>query len=302
MKNNAKFSLYASLPTEKINKNTADIDRIPLEKVLLKLNREDMKVPKAVGREIKSIAAGAKIISKAFLSGKNTFFIGAGTSGRLGVLEAAELPPTYGVEPERFTAVMAGGNNAVFLSKEGAEDVYEDGKKEIMKRAKAGDVVVGIAASGVTPYVQGAMDAAKARKAGTIFVTCNVNSKPKSADIIIAADPGPEPVNGSTRMKSGTATKLILNMLTTSAMIISGKVYKNWMVDLKKTSFKLKMRCERILSQICKIPPQEAERILLKHGYRVKEAIVACKLNLSSKQAKALLKKKKGFLKDIIEK
>lgn len=302
MKNSLKFHLYASLPTEKINKNTTDIDRIPLKEILHKLNREDMMVPKAVGKQIEAIALGAKMISTAFLSGKNIFFIGAGTSGRLGVLEAAELSPTYGIEPGRFTAIMAGGNDAVFLSKEGAEDIYEDGKNEIMKRAKAGDVVVGIAASGVTAYVQAALDSAKTIKAKTIFVTCNVNNKPRSADVIIAVDPGPEPISGSTRMKSGTATKLILNMLTTSAMIISGKVYKNWMVDLKRTSLKLKMRCERIVSEICKIPPQEAEKILLKHDYRVKEAIVAYKLNLSPKQAKAILKKKKGILKDIIEK
>ncbi|MEW5951891.1 MAG: N-acetylmuramic acid 6-phosphate etherase [Elusimicrobia bacterium] len=300
--NKDKFGLYASLPTEQINKNTQDIDRVSLEEVLIKLNREDITVPKAVGKEIKNIASGAKLISKAFLNGKNIFFIGAGTSGRLGVLEASELPPTYGVEPDRFTAIMAGGEKAVFMSKEGAEDIYEDGKKEILKRAKKGDIVIGIAASGVTPYVQGAMDAAIKKGAKTIFVTCNKKSKPKSAQVIIAADVGPEPINGSTRMKSGTATKLILNMLTTSAMVISGKVYKNWMVDLKKTSFKLKMRCERITAQICGISPKEAEKILKKTDYRVKEAIVVCKLKTDVKKAALLLKKHKGFLKDIIEK
>lgn len=299
--NKNKFSLYASLPTEKINSFTTDIDRIPLIEVLKKLNHEDTLVPRAVSKELHSIAKGAKIISKTFLSGKRVFFIGAGTSGRLGVLEAAELPPTYGVSPSQFVAIMAGGHSAVFLSREGAEDIYEDGYREIKKRASKGDTVIGIAASGITPYVQGAIDAAHKIGAKSIFVTCNKKNHPKNATVKVAVDVGPEPINGSTRMKSGTATKLILNMLTTSAMVISGKVYKNWMVDVKKTSFKLQMRCERITAQICNISPEDAKALLKKTSYNVKEAIVMNKLSVDIKKARYLLKKHKGFLKDIIE-
>lgn len=300
MKKN-KFDLYASLPTEKLNTATADIDRVPLIEVLRKINREDRLVPEAVAGQIKEIAKGAKLISASFLEGKKIFFIGAGTSGRLGVLEASELPPTYGVKPSQFVAVMAGGQRAVFHSREGAEDVYDDGYREIEKKASRGDTVIGIAASGVTPYVQGALDAAEKKGARTIFVTCNKKSSPSNAAVRIAADVGPEPINGSTRMKSGTATKLILNMLTTSAMVISGKVYKNWMVDLKKTSFKLQMRCERITAQICGITPEKARELLKKTSYRVKEAIVMAKLGVSLKEARKLIDKHKGFLKDIIE-
>ncbi len=296
-----KFNLYASLPTEKINSSTIDIDRVSLLEVLKKLNHEDTLVPKAISEELSSIARGAKIISKTFLSGKKVFFIGAGTSGRLGVLEAAELPPTYGVSPSQFVAIMAGGHSAVFLSREGAEDVYEDGYKQIKEKAARGDTVIGIAASGITPYVQGAVDAAREIGAKSIFVTCNKKSNPKNATVRIAVDIGPEPINGSTRMKSGTATKLILNMLTTSAMVISGKVYKNWMVDVKKTSLKLQMRCERITAQICDISPEEARALLKKTSYNVKEAIVMQKLSVDLKKAKYLIKKHKGFLKDIIE-
>ena len=228
------------------------------------------------------------------------FFIGAGTSGRLGVLEAAELPPTYGVEPKRFQALMAGGPMAVFHSKEGAEDVFENGFKEIKELVKKGDAVIGIAASGVTPYVKGGLSAGKKGGAGTVLITCNPKERTPEARVTVALDVGPEPISGSTRMKSGTATKLALNMLTTSAMIISGKVYRNWMVDVKTTSQKLVLRAERITATVGEVPQEEARRLLDITGNDVKTAIVMARRRIDAEAARILIKKHKGFLKTIL--
>lgn len=300
MKEKDKFEIYSSLPTEQINRNTFNIDRIPLIKVLKKLNEEDKKVPLAVEKTIFEIAKGAKKISKAFLSGKKTFFTGAGTSGRLGLLEAVELVPTYGVDAEQFQIIMCGGNDAVFMAKEGAEDIYEDGYRVIKEKGSKGDVLVAIAASGITPYVRGAIDSALKKKMDVIFITANPKEKLKKPVITIAVDVGPEPINGSTRMKSGTATKLILNMLTTSAMIISGKVYHNWMVDLKPTNQKLIMRSERIFCQITGLDLQTARKFLKQTQYNLKTAIVMAVKNVSKAEAEKLIKKHKGFLKYIL--
>lgn len=300
MKKDKKFSIYASLPTEQINKNTFNIDRIPLKEILKKLNEEDIKVPLAVKKEIANIEKAAIIVSKAFLDGNKIFFIGAGTSGRLGVLEAAELPPTYGVSPKQFQAIMCGGKNAVFRAKEGAEDVYEDGWNIINKKGKKGDVLIAIAASGITPYVRGAIDAGLKNNLNVIFITANPKERLLKPAITIALDAGPEPINGSTRMKSATATKLVLNMITTSAMIISGKVYHNWMVDLKPTNQKLIMRAERIFCQITGLDLNEAKRYLSITNYNLKEAIIMAIKKVDQKEAKKLLKKHNGFLKDII--
>jgi len=297
-----KFKEYSELPTEKINPYTKDLDRIPLKKILEKLNDEDQNVPIAVRKEIPKIEKAAKLLSETFLANKNIFFVGAGTSGRLGILEAVELVPTYGVKPKQFVAFIAGGRGAMFKAKEGAEDVYEEGFKLIKKKGKEGDLLIAIAASGITPYVRGAIDSAKKIDMKTIFVNCNKNEKLKNADITIAVDVGPEPINGSTRMKSGTATKLILNMITTSAMAISGKIYHNWMVDVKPTNYKLIMRAERVFSQITGLPCKKAKYFLKKTNYKLKEAIIMAKSGLNLNKAKKLLKEHKGFLKNIIEK
>jgi len=297
---NDKFRKYAKLPTEQNNPRTGDLDRIPLRRVLEKLNHEDSLIHKAAGMAIPKIEKAARLISKVYLSGGSVFFIGAGTSGRLGVLEAAELPPTYGVEPERFQALMAGGQSAVFHSKEGAEDVFEDGYREIKRLVKPGDAVIGIAASGVTPYVKGGLAAGKKNGAGTILITCNPEERAPEAGIIVALAVGPEPISGSTRMKSGTATKLALNMLTTSAMIISGKVYKNWMVDVKTTSQKLVLRAERITSFLGGVDQAEARRLLDLTGNDVKTAIVMARLGAGCDKARLLIRKHKGFLKPIL--
>jgi len=294
------FFKYLKLPTEKINKYTFNIDRIPLKEILKKLNDEDKKVPLAVRKKIKNIEKAVKVVSDAFLNNKKIFFVGAGTSGRLGILEAAELIPTYGVNPNQFIAIIAGGKEAVFKAKEGAEDKYDDGFKIMTKKGKKDDVLIAIAASGVTPYVRGAVDGAKKLKMKTIFITCNKKEIIKNADITIAVDVGPEPINGSTRMKSGTATKLVLNMITTAAMIISGKVYHNWMIDLKPTNYKLKMRAERVFCEITGLKLKDAKIYLKKTNYNLKTAIVMAVKNLDRKSAENLIKKHKGFLKKII--
>lgn len=300
MKHHDAFTRYSKLPTEQNNSRTRDLDRVPLKRVLEKLNREDALIPKAVARAIPQIEKAARAVSKTYLSGGKIFFIGAGTSGRLGVLEAAEIPPTYGVGPEVFTALMAGGESAVFHSKEGAEDVFENGLKEISRLARRGDTVIGIAASGITPYVGGGLAAGRKAGAVTILVTCNPREKAKDARIRVALDVGPEPVSGSTRMKSGTATKLALNMLSTASMIISGKVYKNWMVDVKTTSKKLVHRAERITAIVGQVPQEEARRLLDLTGNDVKTAIVMARLGVTKETAAARIKKARGFLKKIL--
>ena len=291
---------YSKLPTEQVNPRTANLDRVPLNEVLLMLNREDELVPAAVKAAIPQIEKASLEISKSYLAGKKIYFIGAGTSGRLGVLEAAEIPPTYGVDPGVFNALMAGGHEAVFLSKEGAEDVFEDGEKEISALAQPGDTVIGIAASGITPYVKGGLSAGLAKGAKTVLLTCNKNEHASEAEIIIAIDVGPEPVSGSTRMKSGTATKLALNMLSTSSMVISGKVYRNWMVDVKTTSRKLEMRAERITATVGQVSREKAQELLKITGNDVKTAIVMARLGISKADAEEKIREAGGFLKKIL--
>ncbi|HNW45048.1 MAG TPA: N-acetylmuramic acid 6-phosphate etherase [Elusimicrobiales bacterium] len=300
MKNTDTFTRYSKLPTEQLNPRTRDLDRVPLRRVLEILNHEDMLIPLALAKAIPQIEKAARAVSKTYLAGGRIFFIGAGTSGRLGVLEAAEIPPTYGVGPEVFTALMAGGQGAVFHSKEGAEDVFENGEKEISRLAGRGDTVIGIAASGVTPYVGGGLAAGRKKGAMTVLVTCNPREKYGAAAIRVALDVGPEPVAGSTRMKSGTATKLALNMISTASMIISGKVYHNWMVDVKTTSKKLVLRAERITATVGGVPREEARRLLDMTGNDVKTAIVMARLGITKALAEARIKKARGFLKNIL--
>ena len=291
---------YSKLPTEQVNPRTVNLDRVSLNEALLMLNREDELVPAAVKKAIPQIEKAALEISKSYLSGNKIYFIGAGTSGRLGVLEAAEIPPTYGVEPGTFTALMAGGHEAVFLSKEGAEDIFEDGEKEVAALAKAGDTIIGIAASGITPYVKGGLAAGRGKGAKTVLLTCNINEHSPEADIIIAIDVGPEPVSGSTRMKSGTATKLALNMLSTSSMVISGKVYRNWMVDVKTTSRKLEMRAERITATVGQVSREKAKELLKITSNDVKTAIVMARIGIDKSAAEERIKEAGGFLKKIL--
>jgi len=266
----------ARLTTEKRNRKTKNIDKYSTIGIVDIINSQDMLVAPAVAEERKRIASAVDVIVKRFKQGGRLFYVGAGTSGRLGVLDAAECPPTYGVKPALVQGIIAGGRQALVRSIEGAEDNAENGAKALIKkRLKPVDVVVGIAACGITPFVQGAMKKAKQLGAATIFITCAPQAKKYiPADIIINPIVGPEVITGSTRMKAGTATKLVLNTLTTAAMIKIGKVHGNLMVDLKATNFKLRDRSERIITEMTKLSRPAAKKLLKKAGGLVKAAVV----------------------------
>jgi len=266
----------SKLTTEKRNRNSEDIDTRSTLGIVEVINREDQKVAPAVAREKKRIAAAVDIIVESFRQGGRLFYVGAGTSGRLGVLDASECPPTYGVPPTMVQGIIAGGRRALVRSVEGAEDHPEDGARAIDKRkVKAIDVVCGIAACGVTPFVRGALARARQIGAKILFVTCAPEAKKYiDADVIINPVVGPEVVTGSTRMKAGTATKLALNTMTTAAMIRMGKVYGNLMVDLRATNSKLQDRSERIVMAAAGVDRATARKVLKKAQGRAKAAIL----------------------------
>jgi N-acetylmuramic acid 6-phosphate etherase len=262
--------------TEHSNPHSRNIDRLSTREIVELINAEDMLVAPAVGKERLKIAAGVDRIVEHFRKGGRLFYVGAGTSGRLGVLDASECPPTFGVKPALVQGIIAGGKRALVRAVEGAEDIANDGAEAITKRRVCSkDVVVGIAACGLTPYVRGALKQAKKVGAGTIFITCSPQAVMKApADIVINPVVGPEVITGSTRMKAGTATKLVLNMLTTTAMIKMGKVYGNLMVDLNATNNKLRDRSQRIVSQMTGLSKAKAIQLLAQAKGKVKPAIV----------------------------
>lgn len=266
----------SKLTTEKRNSRSSDMDRRTTLEMVEIINAEDALIAPAVGREKKNIAAAVELIVERFRQGGRLFYVGAGTSGRLGVLDASECPPTYGTSPTMVQGIIAGGKRALVRSAEGAEDDKPSGAKALeKKRIKAVDVVVGIAACGVTPFVAGAIERAKAIGAGTIFVTCAPEARQYiRADVIINPVVGPEVVTGSTRMKAGTATKLVLNTLTTTAMIKMGKVYGNLMVDMRATNDKLRDRATRIVAQATGVSKLKAAHLLSKANGQAKVAIV----------------------------
>ena len=292
-----RISEYKKLSTEKENPKSKFLDRLSIENALLLMNQEDRKVPQAVAKEIKNIASAVQSIVEVLKFGGRIFFVGAGTSGRLGVMESAELPPTFDTSPQLAQAIMAGGKRAVFRSQEGAEDNVQRAKIEIQRHVKKQDIVIGIAASGITPFVQSALHQAKRMGAHTILVTCNAHpSVRKKADIVIAPKVGPEVVAGSTRMKSGTATKMVLNMLTTISMVQMGKVYGNKMVDLQPKSRKLTERGIHLIQELAGVSPESSRQYFRLAHRRVKVAILMAKRDLSFKQAMEELKKSHGFL------
>src|SRR5947207_3720631 len=260
---------FERLLTERPNRASRDLDRLSPVRVARLMNREDRRAVAAVGRVAPRIAAAVALIVAALGRGGRLFFVGAGTSGRLGVLEAAECPPTFGTSPRLVQAIMAGGRGAVFRSREGAEDDERAAAREIRRRVRRGDVVVGVSASGVTPFVRAALAAAAARGAATILVACNATRAPGRA-LLIAPAPGPEVLAGSTRLKAGTATKLVLNTLTTASMTRLGKVYGNRMVDLQPRSAKLRARAERLVAEIAGIDTRRARRALRQARGRVR--------------------------------
>ncbi|MDQ7054937.1 MAG: N-acetylmuramic acid 6-phosphate etherase [candidate division KSB1 bacterium] len=297
------FEELKSLVTEASNPNTAEIDTKSTREILQLINAEDAKVPEAVRKEIPYIAQAVDLLVERFKAGGRLFYIGAGTSGRLGVLDASECPPTYGTDPEMVQGIIAGGYEALVRSQEGAEDVYENGARDLQTRGfTSNDVACGIAASRRTPYVVGAIDYARSIGAKTLYVTCNPRSEMNiPVDVAICPVVGPEVVMGSTRMKAGTATKLVLNMLTTASMIRLGKVYGNMMIDLQMTSKKLEERSKRTVMMVTGLPYEEAERYLEQAGGHVKTALVMILAGVSAKEARARLEKADGFVRKAIE-
>jgi N-acetylmuramic acid 6-phosphate etherase len=262
--------------TEKRNRASENIDRFSTQQIVDLINAEDALVPAAVARQSKQIAAAIDLIVARFKEAGRLFYVGAGTSGRLGVLDASECPPTFGVPPSLVQGIIAGGRRALVRSAEGVEDYPENGAAAIKKkRVRARDVVVGLAACGMTPFVHGALKQARRIGAATIFITCAPEAVEHiAAEIIINPVVGPEVVTGSTRMKAGTATKLVLNTLTTGAMIRLGKVYGNLMVDLKATNEKLRDRSVRIVMEMTNLSRPGAKRLLARAQGKVKAAII----------------------------
>jgi N-acetylmuramic acid 6-phosphate etherase len=288
------------LITERPNRATRDLDRLSPLRIARLMNREDRRVIAAVGRETSRIAAAVTLITRALSAGGRLFFVGAGTSGRLGVLEAAECPPTFGTSPRLVQAIMAGGRSSVFRSREGAEDDGGAATRAIRVRVRARDVVVGISASGVTPFVRAALAAADARGAATILVACNRRLDARvGADVVIAPAPGPEVLAGSTRLKAGTATKLVLNTLTTASMARLGKVYGNRMVDLQPRSRKLYERALRLVMELGRVPRPRARRLLVAGG-SVRAAIVMARTGHSATDARRALREVGNFLSPLI--
>ncbi|KHO61390.1 N-acetylmuramic acid-6-phosphate etherase [Thermoanaerobacter sp. YS13] len=286
------------LITEGRNPDTLDIDRLSTEDMLKKINNEDKKVPIAVEKEIPNIAKAVDIIAEKLKQGGRLIYIGAGTSGRLGILDASECPPTFGVDPEMVQGIIAGGDVAIRRSVEDAEDKEDLGKEDLKKKnLSSKDVVVGIAASGRTPYVLGALRYAKEVGAHTIGISCNPDSEMKKiVDIMIAPVVGPEVIMGSTRMKAGTAQKLVLNMLSTGAMIKLGKVYSNLMVDVKATNEKLINRAKRIVKLATDADEKVIENILNETNYNVKLTILMILTGLNQNKAKELLDRSNGYI------
>jgi N-acetylmuramic acid 6-phosphate etherase len=295
-------SKWESLPTEAINPASLAVDKSPVLDIVDMVLAEDRKVIAAVQKERERIAHGVEIVVQALRKGGRVIFIGAGTSGRLGVVEASEMPPTFGTLPETVQAIMAGGQDAVFRAKEGVEDNYEEGARSISRlRVGKRDVVVGVSASGMTPFVRGGLT--RARKAGAkiIFITCWPGSELQNfVDLQIAPAVGPELIAGSTRLKAGTATKMVLNMLTTISMIKVGKTYGNLMVDVKTGSEKLKDRARRIIGVVTGLTYDDADILLKRAKWNVKAAIVMQKTNLTLPQAVRRLKKADDLVRDAI--
>lgn len=294
---------HRPLPTtENNNRKSANIDQLSTQEIVDLINREDELVAPAVGKEWKNIAKAVDMIVKHLQKGGRLFYVGAGTSGRLGVLDASECPPTFGVRPSLVQGIIAGGRRALVRAIEGAEDHENDGAKAIIKNGiQAKDVVAGIAACGMTPYVRGALKQALKIKAGTIFITCAKQTmQHKPAEIIINPIVGPEVITGSTRMKAGTATKLVLNTLTTTVMIKMGKVYGNLMVDLKATNEKLRDRSIRIVSQLTGLSRTRAGNLLNHAKGKVKAAIVMHFRKADFQQALTLLQENRQSLRNAI--
>lgn len=292
------FEELKNLVTEKRNPNTLDIDSKSIEEILRIINNEDKQVPYAVEKEIPYIKQAVEILVHAFKHGGRLIYVGAGTSGRLGVLDASECPPTFGTDPQMIQGIIAGGYAALIQAQEGAEDKKEQGAIDLMNlNFTSNDVACGIAASRRTPYVVGAIEKAREIGAKTIYITCTPREEMNlPVDVAICPVVGPEVIMGSTRMKSGTAQKLVLNMLTTTSMIRMGKVYGNMMVDLMMTSKKLEERSKRTVMMVTGVDYETAESVLRAAGGHVKTALVMILKGVSCDEAQRRLQQADGFV------
>jgi N-acetylmuramic acid 6-phosphate etherase len=295
-------SKWEFLLTEAINAATLDIDKLPAAEVVELMMTEDRRVVAAVQREKDRIALGADMIAESLRRGGRIVFVGAGTSGRLGVLESAEMPPTFGTDQSLVQAVMAGGRGATFRAREGVEDNYEEGLRAVSRlRPTKKDVVIGVSASGMTQFVRGALTRARKASSKIIFVTCDPRSELQTfVDLTIAPAVGPEVIAGSTRLKAGTATKMVLNMLTTASMIRIGKTYGNLMVDVQMGSEKLRDRARRIIIIVTGLEYDEADKLLRRAHWNVKAAIVMQKTGLPYPKALSRLRKAHDSMREAI--
>ncbi len=300
------FDEISGLTTESPHPRALDLDAWSTRQILELMSDEDAGVAAAVRAVLPDGERAVEKVCAAFRSGGRLIYVGAGTSGRLGIMDAAECPPTFGSDPDQVVGVIAGGKEAVFRSKEGAEDDEKQGSADLKQlRVTEKDVVFGITASRRTPYVLGALDTARRSGAATVLLICNPppgTGDPPPADVIIAPVPGPEVVMGSTRLKAGTATKMILNMVTTAAFIRSGKVYRGMMVDLHAGSEKLRERSKRVLMIAADLSYEEAESILERSGGSVKTALVMSLCRLDREQAEEALRRADGFVRRVIGK
>ena len=286
-------SKWQSLPTEAINPSTLGIDKVSADDIVEMMLAEDRKMIAAVQRERERIAVGVEMIATALRKEGRVIFVGAGTSDRLGILESAEMPPTFSTDPNLVQAIMAGGRGAIFSAKEGVEDNYEEGARSVMRlRPTKRDIVIGVSASGMTQFVRGALTRARRAGARIIFVTCDPGTELQTfVDLTISPAVGAEVIAGSTRLKAGTATKMVLNMLTTGAMVRIGKTYGNLMVDVQTGSEKLKDRARRIVNIVTGLEYDDADRLLKKAHWNVKAAIVMQKTGLPYPKALSRLRK-----------
>jgi len=292
---------YARLATERANPRSRALDLLRPREIATLMNREDRRAVLAVGRVRAEIAAAVALIVAALRRGGRLFFAGAGTSGRLGVLEAAECPPTFGTPRRLVQAIIAGGRGAVFRSREGAEDDEVAARRAVRARVRRGDVVVGISASGVTPFARAALEAARRRGAGTVLISCNPSGPGRVlADVRILPMTGPEVLAGSTRLKAGTATKLVLNTLTTAAMTGLGRVYGNRMVDLQPRSAKLRERALRLIAELAGVSRARALRAFEASGRRVRLAIVMAGSGWEAAEASRALRAAGGSLRVVL--
>lgn len=292
----------SQLLTELRLPESMQLDAMSVEEAVALMHAQDLKAVQAVGAVQPSVAAAVRIVVQQLKAGGRLFYFGAGTSGRLGIIDAAECPPTFRTDPEMVQGMMAGGDMAMFKAKEGAEDSADQGAAAVdEKMIGANDVVMGIAAGGTTPFVHGALRRGAERGAKTIFLSCvqPVPNEP-AVDVVIRPLTGPEVVTGSTRLKAGTATKLVLNMLTTIAMVQLNKVYENLMVDLRATNIKLWDRGARIISTITSLPREDSMELLRQADGHVKVAIVMHRRNCTADDARMLLEKHDGKLRDAI--